>query len=204
MVRGTAGYERFVDHFIASSQALDFKEVCHDFLEFLPEAPANILDAGAGAGQNAMALAEMGHSVIAVEPMIEFLNAARNRFSHPLITWQHDSLPMLKCLADGNERFDFILVDGVWHHLDDAEREAAWQRLAQLLKTGGRCALSLRNGPPGMGTHVFATDAEQTILQAKSVGLKCVMLLKDLPSMFSFKPDVIWSRVVFEKLPHSF
>ncbi|MGP1718066.1 MAG: class I SAM-dependent methyltransferase [Methylophilus sp.] len=199
MVRGTAGYERFIDHFIASGQALSFSEVCNAFLAFLPKAPANILDAGAGAGQNAMAFAEMGHSVVAVEPMIEFLNAARNRYSHSSITWHHDSLPTLQCLADGHAQFDFILVDGVWHHLDDIERQAAIQRFAQLLKTGGRCALSLRNGPAGMGTHVFATDAEQTILQAANAGLKCVMLLKDQPSMFSFKPDVIWSRVVFEK-----
>ncbi|HSI46236.1 MAG TPA: class I SAM-dependent methyltransferase [Methylophilus sp.] len=199
MVRGTEGYENAIDHFIASSQALSFHQVCNAFLEFLPEKPAKIFDAGAGAGQNAMALAEMGYSVVAVEPMLAFLNAARNRYAHPSITWHHDSLPALECLDDCNEQFDFILVDGVWHHLDDMEREAALQRFAKLLKVGGRCALSLRNGPAGMGTHVFATDVEQTILQAENAGLKCVMLLKDQASIFSFKPNVVWSRVVFEK-----
>ena len=66
-VRGTAGYERWISHFIENSQAFDFHEVCKSFIEFLPVAPANILDVGAGAGQNAMALAQMGHSVVAVD-----------------------------------------------------------------------------------------------------------------------------------------
>lgn len=203
MVRGTAGYERFIEHFIAGSQALDFREVCQAFLEFLPPGPGRILDAGAGAGQNAMALAGMGHSVVAVEPMMEFLNAARQAYAQYPIVWHQDSLPALACLGNDVNQFDFILADGIWHHLDDAERHASLRRFTSLLKVGGKCALSLRNGPAGMGSLVFATDAEQTIQLAESLGLSCLMLLKDQPSIFSFKPGVTWSRVVFEKTPHA-
>ncbi|MEZ0211032.1 MAG: class I SAM-dependent methyltransferase [Methylophilus sp.] len=203
MVHGTAGYGRFIDHFIASSQALNFREVCVAFLEFLPATAGRILDAGAGAGQNAMALAEMGHSVVAVEPMMEFLDAAREAYSQYPVVWHQDSLPALACLgADGNQ-FDFILAEGVWHHLNEAERGASLQRFSNLLKVGGKCALSLRNGPAGMGSHVFPTDAEHTIPLAANLGLTCVMRLKDQPSIFSFKPGVTWSRVVFEKRPHA-
>lgn len=201
MVRGTAGYKRFIHHFIASSQSLDFREVCQAFIEFLPPGPGRILDAGAGAGQNAMALAGMGHSVVAVEPMMEFLNAARQAYAQYPIAWHQDSLPALACLGNDANQFDFILADGIWHHLDEAERHASLLRFSSLLKAGGKCALSLRNGPAGMGSLVFATDAEQTIQLADSLGLTCVMLLKDQPSIFSFKPGVTWSRVVFEKTP---
>lgn len=198
-VRGTAGYERWISHFIENSQALDFHEVCKSFIEFLPVAPANILDVGAGAGQNAMALAQMGHSVVAVEPMPEFLDAARKQYAlHPII-WHQDSLPDLICLGKHTDQFDFILVDGVWHHLAESERERALQRFSALLKVGGRCALSLRNGPPGMGTLVFPTDAGETINQAKPYGLTPVMTLENQPSLFSYKTDVTWSRLVLQK-----
>jgi 2-polyprenyl-3-methyl-5-hydroxy-6-metoxy-1,4-benzoquinol methylase len=199
MVRGTAGYEKFIDAFIEGSQALNFHQVCHAFLEWLPDKPGRILDAGAGAGQNAMALADMGHSVVAVEPMLEFINAARVRYANYSIVWHQDSLPNLTCLDENSEQFDFILADGVWHHLDETERASTLCRFASLLKVSGRCAISLRNGPPGMGALVFATDADCTIAQAKQFGLTCIMDIRDQPSIFSFKKDVFWARLVFEK-----
>lgn len=199
MVRGTAGYETYSSHFIESSQALSFHTVCRDFIQFLPDQSAHILDAGSDAGQNAMALAEMGHAVVAVEPMLAFLSAARDRYADAPIVWHHGSLPELACLGDSLAQFDFILADGVWHHLDEVERALTMQRFASLLKIGGRCAISLRNGPPGMGSFVLPTDTGQTVEQAEKYGLTCLMQLKDQPSIFSSKPNVSWSRVVVEK-----
>jgi hypothetical protein len=72
------GYEDGVDGFIQVSQALDFAEINQDFLDFLPPIPNAVLDAGAGARQNAAALARMGYSVVAVEPLAAFSVAARS------------------------------------------------------------------------------------------------------------------------------
>ena len=46
-----------IDAFIETSRNLSFATVNGDFVEFLPATPGRILDAGAGAGQNAAALA---------------------------------------------------------------------------------------------------------------------------------------------------
>ena len=199
IVPGTRGYENAIRSFVDASQALNFQETCKDFLDFLPDTPARILDAGAGAGQNSAALADMGYFVVAVEPMQQFLSAARNSYSSRQVTWLQDSLPLLRHLGDDKEQFEFILLDGVWHHLDDEERDRALKRLAHLLEHGGKCALSLRNGPPGTGTHVFPTNAEQTIRQAKKSGLTCVFRLENLPSILPNKEDVIWARIVLQK-----
>lgn len=198
-VPGTEGYGRTINRFIEGCQALNFYEVCKDFLDFLPPVPGCVLDAGAGVGQNAAALAKMGYSVTAVEPLADFLAAARTKYSGLPINWLMGSLPMLECLTSREKQFDFILVVGVWHHLDERERALAMERLVYLLNSGGKCALSLRNGPAGMGTCVHQTDADYTVKQAKEWGLKCVFRLDDQPSIFSNKENVKWVRLVLLK-----
>lgn len=198
MTSGTQGYERFASIFIETSQALDFYQSCKDYITFLPQAPADILDVGAGAGQNSAALARLGHKVKAVEPMSEFLAAARATYPQLPIEWRSDSLPQLATL-DENVQFDFILVEGVWHHLDESERAVAIARLSVLIKHQGLCAISLRNGPAGMGIRVFPTDALKTIEQFNQFGFECISCTQNQPSIYSFKENVFWSRIVLQK-----
>ena len=199
-VTGTAGYEKFVSQFVESSQSLDFRVVCQAFIDYLPELPARILDVGAGAGQNAAALAGMGYNVTAIEPLDLFLAAAQTAYSDQAINWYQCQMPKLACLDGEEASFDFILAEGVWHHLNEAERQSTVLRFSQLLRPGGRCALSLRNGPMGMGSCVYPTDADETIEQFLQAGFKCMMHLEHLPSIMKGKENVIWSRVVLEKL----
>lgn len=201
MTNGTQGYERFVSIFIETSQSLDFYQSCKDYLNFLPKAPADILDVGAGAGQNSAALAQLGHRIKAVEPMSEFLEAARATYPRLPIEWRYDSLPLLATL-DENVQFDFILVEGVWHHLDESERTVAIARLSVLIKPPGLCAISLRNGPAGMGVRVFPTDALKTIEQFKQFGFECIFCTQNQPSIYRFKENVFWSRIVLKKLQY--
>ena len=199
-VPGTEGYERHVPEFIRLSQALSFETVCADFLGHLPEPPGRILDAGTGAGQNAAALALMGHSVVAVEPLSAFLEAARTTYAALDIRWIRDSLPLLERLPAQSGPFDFILVDGVWHHLTEEERSRTLARFSVLLREGGRCALSLRNGPPGMGTRVYPTRVRDTVQDAEQTGFVCTYVNENQPSLLPGKASVSWARLVLEKV----
>lgn len=199
-VPGTRGYEEVAESFIEVSQRLDFFEICSEFLDYLPPPPAWVLDAGSGAGQNAAALARMGYSVVAVEPLAEFLNASRKAYGGLGITWLQDSLPQLWTLTDSFERFDFILLEGVWHHLDEDERACCLARLSGLLRLGGVCAISLRNGPAGAGRHVYPTDDATTVADARRCGLAVAFHRANLPSKMANKPGVIWSRFVLKKV----
>jgi SAM-dependent methyltransferase len=198
-ITGTKGYDRFVNCFIESSQSLAFNKACKDFIPFLPSRPSRVLDVGSGAGQNSAALAELEHSVVAVEPMPEFLAAARSKYPDLPITWLNGSLPMMDCLGSAPKKFELILVIGVWHHLNETERTLTMERFASLLNSGGKCALSLRNGPSGMGSHVYPTSASQTIKQAKKFGLDCVFIQENQPSIHKNKNDVTWARLVLQK-----
>ena len=198
-VPGTQGYEQVVDAFIEASKTLDFDEVNKPFLEFLPCAPSRILDVGAGAGQNAAALANRGHSVVAVEPLAAFLNAARSAYGASNVTWVEDGLPSLGKLGDCAGQFDFILVQGVWHHLDEEERRLAMARLSSLLGEGGVCAMSLRHGPAGAGTRVFPTDGRSTASLAREHGLEVVLHHANQPSLMKNKRAVTWTHMAFRK-----
>ena len=199
MIAGTQGYDRFIEFFIESNQALDFHEVCKDFITFLPDKFTKVLDIGSGAGQNAAALAKLCYKVTAVEPMLQFLESAKSTYKEFNIKWLNGSLPELTCLAPDEPKFDFILIDAIWHHLNEMERESAAIRLSNIIDSGGKCAISLRNGPAGMGTRVFPTHADEIINQFQNLGFKCVFQLHDQPSFYSHKKDVKWSRIVLVK-----
>ncbi len=199
-VSGTAGYERFIPLFIQTSQSLDFHIVCKDFINYLPLKNSNILDLGSGAGQNSAALAKMGFKVTAIEPMLEFLNAAINTYKSTSIEWFNDSLPNISCLNSQESKFDFVLIDAVWHHLTEEEQKIAANRISTVIKKNGKCAISLRNGPPGMGTRVFPTDSNSTISLFEGYGFKCIFNICNQASVLPHKEHVKWARVVLEKV----
>lgn len=198
-IAGTRGYETAISIFTEASLALDFDEINADFLDYLPQNTGKVLDAGAGVGQNSAALARRGYAVTAVEPLPAFLDIARQTHPEPGIRWLNDSLPHLNRLETEEDSFDFILLDGVWHHLSIQEREVCIKRFAQLLQKGGICAMSLRNGPAGVGKHVFPTDTKALAHVARSSGFDVIVARDNQPSKMAHKPGVVWSRVALKK-----
>lgn len=116
-VLGTSGYSEFVSRFCDLGESIDFRDLHACILHLLPETGAKVLDIGAGTGRDAAALAAMGHSVVAVEPMDEFLAAGRARHSSLEIRWVSDSLPALREFPTERGEFDFVLCHAVWQHL---------------------------------------------------------------------------------------
>ena len=200
-VPGTKGYEKVVNAFAYASLELDFGAVHKELYKLLPSPPARILDVGAGVGQNSATFARLGLEVTAVEPLNEFLTIGKSTFLELEITWLQDSLPKLARFSANTDQFDFILLDGVWHHLNVQERKSTIQRFSELLKPRGKCAITLRNGPAGAGKHTFPTDTKELIEYAEEFGFEVMLKLQSLPSVMKHKPDVLWDKVVIQKLP---
>jgi len=145
-VKGTAGYGETAPELLERYESIVFADIHSDILHLIPAAPSRVLDIGAGTGRDAAALAALGHLVVAVEPTAELRVPAQRLHPLPQITWLDDALPDLAVLHERRERFDFILISGVWFHLDAAERKQAMSRVSSLLNRAALLALSLRHG----------------------------------------------------------
>lgn len=198
-VKGTEGYSAVTERFIAATHGIAFQDLHQSLLKFISTDLSNVLDVGSGIGRDAAALADMGHTVVAVEPNSEFLLVAQRLFGTS-IEWINDSLPFLHSLEDRSESFDFVLASAVWHHIDQNERRIALSRIADLLRPTGIFALSLRHGSAGVGTHIFPTDGQETVRDAERVNLKPLLVLENQPSLVKGKKNVTWTRIVLQKV----
>lgn len=195
---GTEGYDAVADRFFATVEAIDFAKIHACLLPFLPANGRRVLDLGTGSGRDAAALARLGYTVTAVEPLREFLERARSLHANQPIRWHCDALPELASLHDEVGTFDFVLCHGVWQHLDDTERATAMRRVADLLSPDGVFALGLRHGAAGAGTRYFEATLDETDTLAEAAGLRRELGLRDQPSAIPGKP-VTWTRCVYRK-----
>src|SRR5262245_6471358 len=193
-VLGTTGYSEVASRFGELGESVEFRELHACIRHLLPAPAARILDIGAGTGRDAAALAGMGHSVVAVEPMDQFLAAARARHPSPSIRWVSDSLPALREIAD---HFDFVLCHAVWQHLNSEQRAEAMARVSTLLAPGGVFALGVRHGPAGAGSHYFPASAAATVALGAASDLLLELHLENQPSALPNKKHVTWTRLAF-------
>jgi SAM-dependent methyltransferase len=178
---------------------LCFEEVHRHVLHLFPDRPSRILDVGSGPGHDAAALARRGHAVVAVEPTPELREGARDLYVDLPIEWLDDSLPRLERLLAGRTRpFDFILVEGVWAHLTEAERLEAFPTLAALLDGGGVLAISLRHGPAAPGRITFQVSAAETVGLAEAAGLSTLVNVETGSlQAWNIASGVTWTRMAF-------
>ena len=199
-VSGTEGYAEQAEALIERWHALSFEERHGPILEWLPQTPSRIVDIGAGIGTDAAALAALGHSVLAVEPVDALRRAARELHSSARVEWLDDSLPDLAALAAKPKRatFDVVLLTAVWMHLDARQRERAMPRVASLLGDGGVLIMSLRHGPVPAGRRMFDVSADETIGLAREQGLRLVRELHTSSVQQGNRDSgVTWTRLVF-------
>lgn len=71
-VKGTEGYAAATERFVVATHGIAFQDLHQSILQFIPTDPSHVLDVGSGIGRDAAVLAEMGHTVVAVEPTREF------------------------------------------------------------------------------------------------------------------------------------
>lgn len=97
----------------------------------------------------------------AVEPVKALRDAGLRLHGRDSIEWVDDRLPELTTLWRARHRFDLVVVNAVWQHLDDGERARSVNELAAVMLAVSRLVLSLRHGPgaPLRPVHPASTDA---------------------------------------------
>ena len=156
------------------------------------------MDIGSGSGRDAAAFAELGHSVLAIEPATELRARAALLHPSPRIEWLNDSLPALAQVTKRRETFDLAMLTAVWMHLDREQRDQAMPVLATLVRKGGIAILTLRHGPIPPGKGIFEVTADETIRLAEEYGMALVLDVREQPSL-SGNAQVSWTSLVFSR-----
>ena len=202
VVSGTEGYAEQAAVLVERWRGGSFGEEHGVVAHLLPRAPGRVLDIGAGIGNDAAAFAAMGHSVVAVEPTGELRRAALALYPSPRIEWLDDSLPELAVLRARGERFDLVMLQAVWMHLDEAQRRRAMPLVAAQLADAGTLLLSLRHGPVPAGRRMFAVTAAETIALAAAQGLAPILNIVTPSAQELNRGDgVSWTRLAFRRAP---
>ncbi|GAA2605395.1 methyltransferase domain-containing protein [Actinomadura fulvescens] len=191
------GYGEDADVLARQYEGLRFTDVHGAVLHLFPEAPASVLDVGAGTGRDAAALSRLGHRVIAVEPTAELRAFGRDAHPEP-VEWVDDALPELPVVSARFEAFDMILLSAVWMHLDDQERAVGMKRLAGLLAADGRIVMTLRHGPAPRNRRMYEVSAAETVAVARRAGLACVHRSRGEDLLG--RPGLHWSYLAFDPL----
>jgi S-adenosylmethionine-dependent methyltransferase len=118
----------------------EFAETMLALREYLPDAPATILDIGGGPGRYAIALTQLRHAVTLLDLSQANLAFAQNKAQEAgveLAAYVYGNALDLSQFP--SESYDAVLLMGPLYHLLEAEkRERAIQEALRVLKTGGR------------------------------------------------------------------
>jgi SAM-dependent methyltransferase len=163
VVSGTEGYAKQAPFLLEQYERLSFEESYATAIDHFPRIPSKILDIGSGTGRDAAWFDKKGHDVVAAEPTKEMREGAIRLHRSPTIRWLDDSLPDLQNVRKLGETFNFIMINAVWMHLDEDQREVAMKAVAALLSKNARLFISVRHGPVPDGRRMFAVSAEETI-----------------------------------------
>lgn len=189
-------YEQRADEMADKFLSLTFEQTHPDIAQHFPhKRPMPIADIGAGAGRDARALAGMGHYVMAVEPCTGLRARGQEYTKNTNVIWADDALPELANISTYPQRYDFILCNAVWMHLDMPERAVALKAMAGLLTPYGRIYLKAFDGTGQLrpGRPVYPFNPQEFADYAPQAGLKLAHReeQKDLLG----KADVRWYAV---------
>lgn len=199
-ISGTEGYADEAEALIGRYENMSAAALHAPVLHLISKQPGKILDIGAGTGRDAAWFAAMGHHVVAVEPTAPLRNAAIALHPSPRIEWLDDRLPDLDPLRARGERFDLVMLTGVWMHLDEAQRDRAMPNLAALTKPGAAISMMIRHGPVPSGRRMFEVSADETIRLAAPFGLyPALNLHRDSAQVANRRTGVTWTTLALVK-----
>lgn len=193
-------YDRSAEDLANRYETVDFAKAHPELASLLATGPKRtVLDVGAGTGRDAAAMVALGHAVSAVEPSDRMRAVARASHPGTDIEWIDASLPRMEGIALNGRKFDVILLSAVWMHIPPSQRQAALERLVQLLAPGGQIHLTLRLGSPDRERVIYAVSPEELAVLAQSVGL-AYRSLSEVPDLLG-RTEVRWKSVVLTKAP---
>jgi SAM-dependent methyltransferase len=108
-----------------------------------------VLDAGCGTGEHALMAASLGYEAVGVDLSMQAIEQAQTKATERGVEARFVVADALR-LVDLGEQFDTVLDCGLFHVLNDGERERYVGSLAEVLTPGGLChVLCFSDRQPG-------------------------------------------------------
>jgi SAM-dependent methyltransferase len=95
-----------------------------------------VLDVGCGTGEHALMAASLGHEAVGIDMSVRAIELAKAKATERGIEARFVVADALR-LVDLDEQFDTVLDCGLFHVLDDGERELFVGSLVQVIPPGG-------------------------------------------------------------------
>jgi SAM-dependent methyltransferase len=141
-----------------------------DRLATAGELVGRVLDVGCGTGEHALLAASLGYEAVGVDMSVRAIELARTKAAERGVEARFVVADALR-LVDLGEKFDTVLDCGLFHVLEDGERQRYVASLAEVVPPGGRYhLLCFSDRQPGDWGPRRVTQAE--IRVAFSVGWK--------------------------------
>ena len=108
-----------------------------DRLATAGELVGRVLDVGCGTGEHALMAASLGHDAVGIDLSTQAIDLAKAKATERRIGARFVVGDALR-LVDLGDQFETVLDCGLFHVLDDDERERYIQSLAEVIPVGGR------------------------------------------------------------------
>ncbi|WP_282610854.1 bifunctional 2-polyprenyl-6-hydroxyphenol methylase/3-demethylubiquinol 3-O-methyltransferase UbiG [Pelagibius sp. Alg239-R121] len=173
-----------------SYESIAFEKAYPFLVPVFEGAAIEVLDIGAGTGRDASWIASKGHSVTAVEPSAAMRSIATSLHPSNRISWIDDRLPSLSGSNLITAKFDVVLLNAVWMHVNPSDHKAAIGRVFELTKPGGAAFASLRLGPQRAERGMHEVSSSEFVSLARSAGFT-VVPKGDFADLLG-RPEVSW------------
>jgi SAM-dependent methyltransferase len=142
---------------------------------------SKVADIGAGTGSYALALAEYGHHVLAIEPSAVMRNQA---IAHPTIEWIDGSIEHLPL---PNQAVDAAIIMLAFHHFQNHR-----QALSEINRVVGHGQIVLFTYDPAMISSFWLTQYFPSLIKdVESTFLPIPQLLDEIQTVVGHGADVI-------------
>jgi SAM-dependent methyltransferase len=99
-----------------------------------------VLDVGCGTGEHALMAASLGYEAVGVDLSVRAIELAKTKSVERGVEARFVVADALR-LVDLGDQFDTVLDCGLFHVLEDSERDRYVDSLAEVVSRGGRCHL---------------------------------------------------------------
>jgi len=170
----------------------------HQLLEANLSPHLQVLDIGFGSGRDLNFLQKHGVDIWGVDPSLEFVKKAKQRFINNEDHFIVGSLPNFNLPIEFNKKFNVIILVAVWMHIPIELYEASIREVCSLLKQKAKVIISYSITPRIGESERFFEDVDRKLLQNLFEKYGCKKLMEATNGDGLNERSIVWKTEVYQ------